>query len=53
VLAGRIAATVDGTLLRVALLPLQEKLLAFAAAELADGSGMTSHVIGVVLERRD
>jgi hypothetical protein len=46
-LTGRIRTPVDRALLGVALLSLQEKLLAFAAAELADGTGVTSH--GVVL----
>src|SRR5690606_10256627 len=45
VMARRVGPTVDGALLRVALLALQEQLLAFTPAELADGSGMTRHVV--------
>jgi len=43
-LARRVCATLHGTLLRVALLSLQKKLLAFTATELTDGSGITSHI---------
>jgi hypothetical protein len=40
VLPRRILAPLDGAFVRVALLTLQEELLAFAAAELANGSGI-------------
>ena len=44
VLTWRVRASLDGTLLGVALLSLQEELLAFAAAEPADGSCIARHL---------
>src|SRR5690606_25720687 len=43
VLAGRIGTPVEGALVRVAALALEEELEAFAAAELAGGSVVASH----------
>ena len=43
VLAGRIGATRDRALVGVAALALEKELHAFAAAELADGTDITSH----------
>jgi len=42
-LTRRILAPLDGAFLGVTLLSLQEELLAFSAAELANGTGITSH----------
>src|SRR5437660_1334594 len=43
VLAGRIGAPGDGAFVRVAALSFEKELDAFAAAQLADGSDVTSH----------
>ena len=43
-LAGDVRAAIDGALLGVATLALQEELEPFAAAEAADGTTVTSHV---------
>jgi hypothetical protein len=42
-LTRRVLAPLDGALFGVALLPLQEKLLTFSAAEPTNGTGITSH----------
>jgi hypothetical protein len=53
VLTRRILAPIDGALFGVTLLPLQEELLAFSAAELTNRTGITSHGLVVFPLGRD
>jgi hypothetical protein len=48
VLAGREVALLDAALLRVAALALEEQLHALAAAETANGSDVSRHVISIL-----